>query len=249
MRLTRLHVAAPLAPDARIDLPGEAAAHVARVLRARAGDPLVLFNGDGREFEAVVETVRGTRVAVAVGGAREVDREPPVAFTLLQCLPRGDRMDWIVQKATELGVARIVPLVSRRSVVKLTDRQCESKTAHWRAITVSACEQCGRNRLPVVDAPRPLDEFLGGEATAGARFVFDPDAGDGAPTVPAAAAMEFAIGPEGGFEPEELDWFRVAGFRGVRLGPRILRAETAAIAALVWLQTRFGDLGGAATAP
>ncbi|HUY83249.1 MAG TPA: 16S rRNA (uracil(1498)-N(3))-methyltransferase, partial [Steroidobacteraceae bacterium] len=213
-----------------------------------AGDPLLLFNGDGREFEAAIETVRSARVTVAVGAAHGVDREAPVAFTLMQCVPRGDRMDWIVQKATELGVARIVPIVSRRSVVKPSASQAAAKASHWRAIAVSACEQCGRNRLPVIDPPRRLDEVLGAAAPVGARLVFDPDGAGELPAASASAGIEFAIGPEGGFEPEELDWFRLAGFRGLRLGPRILRAETAAIAALVWLQTRFGDLGSAAAA-
>ncbi|MDE2294863.1 MAG: 16S rRNA (uracil(1498)-N(3))-methyltransferase [Gammaproteobacteria bacterium] len=250
MRLTRLYVAAPLASGGRLELPADAATHVARVLRAREGDPVVLFNGDGHEFESRIESVHGLRVAVAIGAARAVTRESPVALTLLQCLPRGDRMDWIVQKATELGIARIVPLVSRRSVVKISAAQTESKTAHWRAIAVAACEQSGRNRVPTIDTPRGLDEHLGGIGSAGTRLVFDPDVApdpeEAAPTAAAApVALDFAIGPEGGFEPQELDGLRIAGFRGVRLGPRILRTETAAIAALVWLQTRFGDLRGA----
>ena len=247
MRLTRLYVDGPLASGDLLQLPAPAAAHVARVLRAREGDPVVLFNGDGREYQSRIETVRGSRVAVAVGTARTVDRESPVALTLLQCLPRGDRMDWIVQKATELGVERIVPLVSRRSVVRISAGQAESKAMHWRAIAVAACEQSGRNRVPAIDAPRGLDEHLGSIGSAGMRFVLDPDA---APPAADAAwvhaatpiALDVAVGPEGGFEPQELDGFRIAGYCGVRLGPRILRTETAAIAALVWLQTRFGDL-------
>lgn len=242
MRLTRLHVAAPLASGSLIELPPEAAVHLARVLRARVGDAVVLFNGDGGEFAAVVELVRGTRAAVAVGEERHADRESPLALTLLQCIPRGDRMDWIVQKATELGVARIVPLVSRRGVVKLSGRQAESKAAHWRAVAVSACEQCGRNRLPAIDTPRALDEFLGAVPAAGARLLLDPDGDDATPLDAASAAIECAIGPEGGFAPEEIACLRTAGFRGLRLGPRILRTETAALAALVWLQSRCGDL-------
>lgn len=247
MRLTRLYVDGPLASGGLRQLPAAAATHVARVLRARDGDPVVLFNGDGREYESRIETVRGTRVAVAVGAAHAVDRESPVALTLLQCLPRGDRMDWIVQKATELGVTRIVPLVSRRSVVKIAAGQADSKAAHWRAIAVAACEQCGRNRIPIIDTPRGLDEHLGAIGSAGTRFVFDPDAVPHAADVAwehaaAPVAFDFAVGPEGGFDPQELDGLRIAGFRGVRLGPRILRTETAAITALVWLQARFGDL-------
>ncbi|HVC02813.1 MAG TPA: 16S rRNA (uracil(1498)-N(3))-methyltransferase [Steroidobacteraceae bacterium] len=242
MRLTRLHVAAPLASGSLIDLPPEAAVHLARVLRARGGDALVLFNGDGREFAAVVESVRGARVAVAVGEERPTDRESPLALTLLQCIPRGDRMDWIVQKATELGVQRIVPLVSRHVVVKLSARQAQSKAAHWRAVAVNACEQCGRTRLPAIDTPRPLDEFLGAAPAGGARLLLDPDSDDATSLDAAPAAIECAVGPEGGFAPEEIECLRIAGFRALRLGPRILRTETAALAALVSLQLRCGDL-------
>ena len=244
MRLTRLHVDARLDAGGVIDLPPAPALHVARVLRARDGDAVVLFNGDGREFDGIIESVRAARVTVAVGEGRSTDRESPLALTLVQCIPRGDRMDWVVQKATELGVTRIVPLVSQRSVVKLAADQAGSKAAHWRAVAIGACEQCGRNRLPVVDAPRPLIDFLGISSTADLRLVLEPDAREDAPGAAAPRSIEFAIGPEGGLTPEELDLFRLAGFGHLRLGPRILRAETAAITATVWLQARFGDLGG-----
>ena len=244
MRLTRLHVDARLDAGGVIDLPPAPALHVARVLRARDGDAVVLFNGDGREFDGVIESVRAARVTVAIGAVRNVDRESPLALTLVQCIPRGDRMDWIVQKATELGVARIVPLVSQRSVVKLAADQAQSKAAHWRAVAIGACEQCGRNRVPAVDAPQPLIDFLGASSTADLRLVLEPDTREGVADARTPRSVEFAIGPEGGLSPEELDLFRLAGFVHLRLGPRILRAETAAIAAAVWLQARFGDLGG-----
>ena len=144
MRLTRVYVEMSLEPGSNLELPADTGAHVARVLRAREGDALVLFNGDGREFDGEIASVRGTRVHAAVLGARSVDRESPLAVTLVQCVPRGDRMDFIVQKATELGVTRIVPVLSRRSVVRLDEDQAESKALHWRAVAVSACEQCGR---------------------------------------------------------------------------------------------------------
>jgi len=154
MRLTRVFFDGALESGSIVDLPRDTGAHLAKVLRARSGDELVVFNGDGREFAAVIETVRGARVSAAVGAARTIDRESPFALTLLQCVPRGDRMDFIVQKATELGVARIVPTMSERSVVRLDARQSAAKAAHWRAVVVSACEQCGRNRLPSLDEPR-----------------------------------------------------------------------------------------------
>ncbi len=251
MRLTRVYIDAELTPGSVVELPPETASHLAKVLRARSGDELVLFNGDGREFTGAIETVRGSRVQAAIGDGRTVDRESPFAVTLVQCVPRGDRMDFVVQKATELGVARIVPVLSQRGVVRLDERQAESKAAHWRAVAVSACEQCGRNRLPRIETARALLDYLAESSpSAGPRWVFEPESsaprpdlspdtgGEGSP----AAAAEIAIGPEGGFASDELEAFRVAGFSQVGLGPRILRTETAAIAALVWMQTRYGDL-------
>jgi 16S rRNA (uracil1498-N3)-methyltransferase len=253
MRLTRVHVDAELTPGAIVELPRETASHLARVLRARSGDSIILFRGDGREYSGSVESVRGSRVTASVGNGADVDRESPFAITLVQCVPRGDRMDFIVQKATELGVTRIVPVLSQRSVVRLDAAQAESKAAHWRAVVVNACEQCGRNRLPIIEAPAPLIDHLGSDAYLGsgtaagggpgiARFVLEPDLDTAAaPRAPETAA-QIAVGPEGGFDDEELEAFRIAGFMRLRLGPRILRTETAAIAALTWLQTRFGDM-------
>jgi len=252
MRLTRVYVDTALIPGSLVELPPDTASHLARVLRARSGDELILFNGDGREFNGAIETVRGSRVSASVGESRPVDRESPLAITLVQCVPRGDRMDFIVQKATELGVARIVPVLSQRSVVRLDKAQAESKAVHWRAVAVSACEQCGRNRLPTIEAAQPLLNYLGESSPgAGPRLVLEPET---APRAQAAAGYlgrageiaildaEIAIGPEGGFASDELEAFRIAGFSQIGLGPRILRAETAAIAAVVWLQARLGDM-------
>ena len=264
MRLTRVYVETVLAAGAIVELPRETASHLAKVLRARSSDALILFGGDGREYAGAVESVRGSRVTASVGDGAEVDRESPLAITLVQCVPRGDRMDFIVQKATELGVTRIVPVLSQRSVVRLDAAQAESKAAHWRAVVVNACEQCGRNRLPVIAAPVPLIEYLGSSAagngspgagspaagspaaeTPAARFVLEPDLESAAAPVALETAVHIAVGPEGGFGDDELEAFRIAGFRKLRLGPRILRTETAAIAALTWLQTRFGDMRAA----
>ena len=242
MRLTRIFVEQDLTPGSIVQLPPETASHIAKVLRARSGDELVLFSGDGREFQGAVENVRGSRVTASVGAAMEVDRESQLTVTLLQCVPRGDRMDFVVQKATELGVTRIVPLLSRRSVVRLDAGQAESKTLHWRAVAVSACEQCGRNRVPTIETPSQLIDYLGSSTPAGTRLVLEPDSESRAPPAHLGGAAEIAIGPEGGFATEELEAFRIAGFARMQLGPRILRTETAAIAALTWLQTRFGDM-------
>ena len=263
-RLTRVYVDAALHPGSIVDLARETGAHLAKVLRARSGDELVLFNGDGREFIGSIDAVRGSRVSASIGAARIIDRESPCRLTLIQCVPRGDRMDFIVQKATELGVARIVPVLSQRSVVRLDSVQSASKQAHWRAVAVSACEQCGRNRLPTVEAPQPLLNYLGalaphllkpGDATAAGvrslRLVMEPEDEDGgqngvrpfdSDSLDAVAAADIAIGPEGGFAPEELEAFKLSAFIRTGLGPRVLRTETAAIAAIVMLQARYGDM-------
>jgi 16S rRNA (uracil1498-N3)-methyltransferase len=254
MRVTRLFVGAALASGGSIELPSDTASHLVKVLRARAGDELTLFNGDGRELKGEIESVRGSRVRVLLGESLMVDRESRLAITLIQSVPRGDRMDFIIQKATELGVARIVPVLSQRSVVRLDAAQAESKAVHWRAVAVSACEQCGRNRVPLVEAAQPLLNYLGESVPGtGLRLVFEPEPAlprgtaerspdDAMIRLAAAGDAHIAIGPEGGFAADELEAFRVAGFGREGLGPRILRTETAAIAAVVWLQTRFGDM-------
>jgi len=174
----------------------------------------------------------------------------------VQCVPRGDRMDFIVQKATELGVVRIVPVLSQRSVVRLDESQSVSKQAHWRAVAVSACEQCGRNRVPNVDTPLPLLNYLGALAAHtmeddALRLVLEPEREQrtehGARSIDIASSQsasraQIAIGPEGGFAPEELEAFDLSAFSRLGLGPRVLRTETAAIAAIVVLQARFGDM-------
>ncbi len=244
MRLTRIYVPSPLSSGIQIELPQGTAAHLAKVLRARSGDALIVFDGNGDEFSAVVETVHGARVSVSLGTASRLNRESPLRVTLVQCVPRGDRMDFIVQKATELGVKRIVPVLSQRSIVRLDDKQSESKAMHWRAVAASACEQCGRNLLPEICTPQPLLDYLGASTVSAWRLVFEPDSVGQPLSQSPQTEAEIAIGPEGGFAPEELEAFRLSGFLRVQLGPRILRSETAAIAALTWLQARFGDMQG-----
>jgi len=255
MRLTRVFVDGALTPGSIVDLARDTGSHLAKVLRARSGDELILFNGDGREFAGVIEAVRGSRVSASIGAARSIDRESPFRLTLVQCVPRGDRMDFIVQKATELGVGCIVPVLSQRSVVRLDDAQAASKQAHWHAVAVSACEQCGRNRLPAVEAPRSLLDYLGamaaGETSGILRLVLEPERAAQAPqrarsiennaAGPVTGAV-IAIGPEGGFAPQELEAFGLSAFSRLGLGPRVLRTETAAIAAITVLQARFGDM-------
>jgi 16S rRNA (uracil1498-N3)-methyltransferase len=245
MRLTRVFIDAPLEPGTRLTLEGNAASHVTRVLRLRVGAALTLFNGQGGEYAASIDKAHGGSVTVAIGEAHAVERESPLSVTLAQGVSRGERMDLVLQKATELGVARLVPLLSERSVVQLDTQHAQRKVNHWRAVAVAACEQCGRNRLPEISPPVSLRDYLRTDA-AGAtrlRLLFAPEAQQRIGAVgPAATAGSVLVGPEGGFTDEEQQAAMAAGFTPVRLGPRVLRTETAAIVALALLQREFGDL-------
>jgi len=212
------------------------------VLRLRPGAPLALFNGTGGEYSGTIAAIRAGTVTVTVGEAQRIERESPLRVTLAQGVSRGERMDLVVQKATELGVSRILPVFTARSVVKLEGHKAVRRLEHWRAIAIGACEQSGRNRPPEVSSPVDLEELLRAERT-GTRLLLSPAA---ALRVAQVARPEGAvlvlIGPEGGLAEEEQQRALAAGFLGVRLGPRVLRTETAAIAALVLLQREFGDL-------
>src|SRR5215470_3479958 len=160
MRLTRVYVEGPLVAGKRVKLEGNAASHITRVLRLRVGAALILFDGAGGEYEASIDKAHGGEVIVAVGAQQAIERESPLELTLAQGVSRGERMDLVVQKATELGVSRLVPVLTERSVVRLDEEQSDRKSSHWRAIAIGACEQCGRNRLPEVALPAQLREFL-----------------------------------------------------------------------------------------
>jgi 16S rRNA (uracil1498-N3)-methyltransferase len=244
VRLTRLHVPGPLGAAGELELPATAAAHVGRVLRLRPGDPLVLFDGSGSDFRAEVASIVGGRVSVRVLEQTAGLVESPLAVTLVQAVARGERMDWTLQKATELGVRRIRPVVSARSVVRLDDRQGERRLRHWEAVVASACEQCGRSVLPVVEPPVPLARFLAAPAGDAARLLLDPRGSDSlAARAAGVGEVELLIGPEGGLDAAETEAALAAGYAAVRLGPRVLRTETAGIAALAVLQALAGDLG------
>ena len=249
MRVTRAWVDLPLAPGARIALPEAAAAHLLRVLRLREGDACVLFNGDGHDYDARIIATGKRGGEVEVTGRRAVDNESPLRITLLQGIARGEKMDLILQKATELGVARIVPLQSQRSEVRLEGARLDKRVEHWRAVVVSACEQCGRARMPQVEQPVALDAVAAATEAAALRLTLHPQGEHAlpslAPRMPAdgAVAIAIAIGPEGGWGPRDRVQLRAAGYEGLRLGPRILRTETAGLAAIAALQAMYGDLG------
>lgn len=242
MRLIRLHADAALAPGARVTVTGPAAAHARRVLRLAAGDALTLFNGDGQDYASrIVGFGRGSLEA-EVEERRPARAESPLAVTLVQGIARGERMDLIVQKAAELGAAAIVPVATARSVVRLDRDTRERKLAHWRGIAIAACEQCGRARIPAITEPVPLPDRLRAPP-AGTRLMLSPEAPQGlAASARGLAAVEMLVGPEGGLEEGERQAALAAGYAACRLGPRVLRTETAAIAAMAVLQAVAGDL-------
>ena len=245
MRIPRVFVEQPLHPGRTVLLPEQAGEHIVRVLRLERGHPLILFNGDGRECDTELASLAKRAVTAAVLTVREVNREAPLKLTLAQSMARGEKMDWILQKATELGVARIVPLVTHRTEVKLDADRAERRLAHWEAVLASACEQCGRNRLPRIDEPVKLADWaaaLDADADAGVRLALDPNGDANARDLVPAAQVTLVVGPEGGLSETDLAALAKAGFRGLRLGPRILRTETAGLAALAALQALHGDL-------
>ncbi len=244
MRIPRIHVPEPLQAGDVLQLPEQAGDHLARVLRLESGHPLILFNGDGAEYDARLATVARRAVTAGIVGRREVSRESPLALTLVQGVARGEKMDWILQKATELGVVRIVPVVTERTEVRLDEDRAGKRLAHWTSVVAAACEQCGRNTLPDVLAPQKLVHWCASltPTDTAARFALIPEA-DAGPrdlgALPDGAIL--LVGPEGGLSDHDIAITRNAGFRGLRLGPRILRTETAGIAAIAALQAVAGD--------
>lgn len=244
MPVTRLYVAEPLSTGVRIELDAEQARYVGRVLRKKTGDRVVLFDGSGGEYDASILFFRKHSVGLVVEDFREVQPDADIEIELLQCVSRGDRMDLVVQKATELGVSRITPVTSEYSVVKFDEKRAEKRVLHWQKVAIGACEQSGRTVVPGVDKPIALRDALGARMNSDwlklickpgtDRFVPEKLAGE--------QKIDLLVGPEGGFSAEEYGLAEAAGFLPAGLGPRVLRTETAAIAALTILQHRFGDM-------
>ncbi|WP_017910454.1 16S rRNA (uracil(1498)-N(3))-methyltransferase [Xanthomonas sp. SHU 199] len=243
MRLTRCHVELPLHAGAELSLPEDVANHLLRVLRLREGDPCVLFNGDGCDYPAELLQAGKRNASVRIGAAQPVDNESPLAITLLQGVARGEKMDLILQKATELGVAAIVPVWAERTEVKLDAARVDKRVAHWRSVVISACEQSGRARVPQLSAPLALADAARAAANSPCRLILDPQGEHRLRSLTiGGAAATIAIGPEGGWSPRDRATLEAAGFVGLRLGPRILRTETAGLAAIAALQAHHGDV-------
>ncbi|PLQ01331.1 16S rRNA (uracil(1498)-N(3))-methyltransferase [Cupriavidus pauculus] len=242
----RFFVDVALAADAVLDLPEAVVRHV-QVLRLAPGDAITLFNGQGGSHAATLAEI-GKRHATAQIGARDAaETETPCAVTLAQGLAGGDKMDWLIEKAVELGVAAIQPLQANRSVVRLSGDRALKRQAHWQALVQAACEQCGRNRLPTLAPVATFEAWLATTPATGARLLLSPRAAGSLPELAhahrdawGAEGVTLLIGPEGGLSPEEEDAARRAGFIGVSLGPRILRTETAGLACLATLNAILG---------
>lgn len=247
MRVPRLFLARPLAVGARVTLEEAASNHLLRVLRLKPGAPLRLFNGAGGEYEATLDAVeRGTAI-VTLGAFVDVSRESSLAITLAQGISRGERMDYTLQKSVELGVARILPLETEFGQVRLEGERRERRYRHWEGVIAGASEQSGRTRPPELLPITTLDRWLAAAPASGEglRLALDPAAETtlGGLQLPPAGGVTLLIGPEGGLSDREIGQARRTGFIGLRLGPRILRTETAGIAALAALQVLRGDLG------
>lgn len=241
MRIPRIYTPQALQDNTRVALEPGASGHLLRALRMKQGDELILFDGSGGEYPARITAAERRLVVALTGIRRAASLESPLHIHLGIGLSRGDRLDWVIQKATELGVAEVTPLFTERAEVKLAQERAARKVRHWQQVAISACEQCGRNRLPLIHPPAKLAPWL--PATRGDRkFVLHhrgrPPAGRGA----SPASITLLIGPEGGLSSGEIQAAEAAGFTSLSLGPRVLRTETAPLAAIAILQAQWGDM-------
>lgn len=251
MRLTRIFVGSPLASGMSLQLPPDQAQHLVRVLRLPEGAALRIFNGAGGEYDARIESITRNAAAVRIGMHQAIERESPLHVTLLQGIARGEKMDLILQKATELGVAAVTPVTAARSNVRLDAESSSRKHAHWQGVLTGACEQSGRNRVPALAPAAGLAAAVAGN-TSQLKLLLEPEADSASLKTLLSAAFHVAmqnpticllIGPEGGLDPQEIQLAKQAGFVSCQLGPRVLRTETAALTALAALQALAGDLG------
>lgn len=240
MRIPRIYHPTPLAAEQIVELTTEAANHVARVLRMPMAAELILFNGDGHQYAATITAIGKRNVQVKIHTAEYKSVESPLQIHLAQAVARAEKMDWILQKATELGVSSITPLITERCGVKLDAERWQKRQQHWEAVIVSACEQCGRNQLPSVSQPQEFTAFVD-QPRVGTKLILAPEAATPLPSTVSEQTITILIGPEGGFSDHELKQAQQAGFNATLFGPRVLRTETAAIAAIAALQTIFGD--------
>lgn len=244
MRVSRVYLPLELTTDATVPITDKTFHYLTRVLRLGANAPLAVFNGEGGEYDATIIEVTKKTALIRTTTFRDDDAESPLRITLAQGLAKGEKMDWIVQKATELGVNEIQPLFTRYSDVKLNDERAEKRRQHWQEIAISACEQCGRNRVPAIHSPISISDWLTSldqPQPDEKRIVFQPQQSVNTSSASVSSAR-LLIGPEGGFHDDELKHAGSLGFKFRSMGPRILRSETAAVTAMCLAQTWWGDL-------
>lgn len=242
MRTIRIYQPGPFSTNEEVILSSSASHHVATVLRMQPHDALTLFCGDNREFLATIIQIHKKHVLVKIHEITESNRESPCAIHLAQGLIKGEKMEWIIQKATELGVASIYPIWTQRSVVKQDKTYLEKKLQQWQAIAIGACEQSGRNTIPTIHPPCSFETFLQYPQPI-SRWILDPQSTQTCrATLNPVEEITVMVGPEGGFHPEEIEQANVNQYQSLSLGPRILRAETATIGILSILQALAGDL-------
>jgi 16S rRNA (uracil1498-N3)-methyltransferase len=241
---TRLFVSGQLINGSEVLIEGDRARYLGRVLRLRVGDEITVFNGEGPEWSATIGTMTKTTATLGINDSHEAGTESPLKIHLVQGISRGERMDFVVQKATELGVKRITPVLTEYGVVKLDQARREKRRDHWASVAANACEQSGRTRLPLIDPPMSLKDWFGYKPDdVDAELVLAPAASSSLAQIETPSTKVcLLIGPEGGFSESEYEDAAITGFTAVSLGPRILRTETAAIAALSVLQSLWGDL-------
>ncbi|MFA5826051.1 MAG: 16S rRNA (uracil(1498)-N(3))-methyltransferase [Gallionellaceae bacterium] len=243
MSAPRFYCPPPLPLSTNFELPAAAAHHASRVLRLRVGDAVQIFDGIGNALDATINEISGKHVVLGNLQTCMVQQETGLRIILAQAMCSSDKMDWIVQKATELGASEILPVQTQRSVAKLSGARAEKRTEHWRSVAVSACEQCGRNDLPQIHAPQELEAWLlSVRNMSGSKFILLPGGATQLQAQPKPKiSVTLVIGPEGGFSADEANIAQQMGFAPILLGPRVLRTETAAIAGISALQTLWGD--------
>ena len=240
MRIPRIYLPIPLNPESTVELDEQSAHHVRTVLRLKPGDSVVLFNGQGFEYSAVLTSISKSLVALEVGEIRECATESPLSIHFGLAISRGERMDYAIQKAVELGVSRIYPLLMDRCVVRVDPRKADQKQSHWQRVAIHASEQSGRARVPEISLPSTLPNWLG--ESQDLKILLDPMASVSIPSLAASKTIYLLSGPEGGLSDMERDLALESGFIGVKMGPRILRTETAPLTAIALIQGFWGDL-------
>ena len=244
VRIPRIYTTSELQTSKEVCLDTNACKHIKDVLRLKPGDMIVLFNGDGSDYQSEIKTATKKQITAFVGNKTQINSESSLNIHLLQPLCRSDKMDWCLQKATELGVSEITPIISERVNINIPQDRLEKKVAHWHAVITSACEQSGRAQIPVINPPIRLDKAVAAVPISTVKIVASPSSDEtfAAASIAQAGNCVCLAGPEGGLTAEEIMLVENAGFYSVSLGPRILRLETAVIAMITLIQSRWGDL-------